>query len=206
MAEARQRQAAAVAPLLNSAHLQVFEDFRKTMQLHNDAFQAISLPYRQLAASMQAWQGILANSIVTEFKRTVVSAVEISINFERPQIVIPTMLEETLIDVPAKQNGADRNGPLTVSIDQFGSFIIGNRRMVRANAKTSRHGQLLKLLEQNKGHLVTKDDVKASILRTADPTQIMKDLNKELNSLGLKLVYEVYPLQGWVYKGVITQQ
>ena len=205
LAEAQQQQARYLTAALSSFNTKIFEDLRKTLNLYDDVFKAITLPSLQLIEATQAWQKILANSITAQLQQSIIRSLEIKINFELPRVYIPSTLEEAVIEAPANQPELAENNLLSVTIDQFGSFIIGGQKIVRANANSSRHGKLLSMLEVNKGQMVSKDDIKAS-LKVGDPKQIMKDLKKELRQLGFKLDYEPYRYQGLVYHGIVHRQ
>ena len=205
LAEAQQQQAGYLTAALSSVNTQIFEDLRKTLNLYDDVFKAITLPSLQLIEATHAWQKILANSITAQLQQSIIKSLEIKINFELPRVYIPSALEEALIEAPTDQPALAENNLLSVTIDQFGSFVIGGQKIVRANANSSRHGKLLSMLEDNKGQMVSKDDIKAN-LKVGDPKQIMKDLKKELRQLGYRLDYDPYRYQGLVYHGIVHRQ
>lgn len=205
LAEAQQQQARYLTAALSSVNTKIFEDLRKTLNLYDDVFKAITLPSLQLIEATQAWQKILANSITAQLQQSIIRSLEIKINFELPRVYIPSSLEEALIKASTDQPALAENNLLSVTIDQFGSFVIGGQKIVRANANSSRHGKLLSILEDNKGRIVSKDDIRANI-KVGDPRQIMKDLKKELRQLGYRLDYEPYRSQGLVYHGIVHHQ
>lgn len=201
LTETQQRQAELIANAVKPFNDHAFTNLRQTLAVHNKAFQSIAFPSPQFLSSITAWQKTFNNTIVADLKRLADSAVTFRLNFEASQLIMPELLEEAdVIDVVETESKL-----LTVTIDRFGSFQIGEHKLVRANANSSRHGKLLKYLEDNKGEMVSNTDIKRHI-RVGTPLQVMKDLKRDLRLFGYRIDYVRYRGQGLVYYGVIRKQ
>lgn len=201
LTEAQQQQAQLLANMVKPINEHAFTNLRQTLAVHSKAFQSIAFPSQQLLSSITVWQKTLHNSVIADLKRSANSAVTFHLNFETPQLLMPELLEEAdVIDVIETEPKL-----LTVTIDRFGSFQIGDHKIVRANANSSRHGKLLKYLENNKDEMISNSDIKENI-KVGTPAQVMKDLKKELRLLGYSVDYVRYRGQGLVYHGIINKQ
>lgn len=167
---------------------------------------SLVLPYKQMAALVQPWQAMFAASIGAELQKSVAKSLAISFKFDLPRFYAPPIgLVEPAIEDEVEIVPLVHDGKLEVTVDQFGQFSFGGQRIPRANANTSRHGQLLSMLEGNKGELISKRQIKEH-LKVTSSEQVLKDLKKDLRALGFKMDYKPYPRQGIVYKGIIRKQ
>lgn len=185
----------------------LFTQVEQAQADYRDLFKLVSTQNRQIVDSIMTWHKMLANSITAEFQKSLKELLELKINFELPVIhLTPILVEGSVINEDsASAPIAVNSGILELSIDQFGQYTIGDHKITRANAKTSRHGQLLNLLEGKRGQLVSKEQIKDE-LKLTNADQVLKDLKKELRLLGYRINYTRYRGQGLVYQGVIRKQ
>ncbi|HEX8182190.1 MAG TPA: hypothetical protein VF575_01155 [Candidatus Saccharimonadales bacterium] len=203
IAEAQQRQVAAIMPRISSITVPIFKEFRRTMLFHGAAFRSVSMPYTQLNQSITAWQKVLSSSLITGFQQSTFGSIPFVINFETPDILMPRQLEQAVIADESLQLPDSTN--LTVSIDQYGNFVINQHTMYRANANTSEHGKLLHLLESRKDEFIKNDELRAHF-KAGSVREIMKNLKKDMRESGYRLDYDRHRRQGLVYHGIIHRQ
>ena len=153
---------------------------------------------RQLAQMVYAHTEV-ARSLAESFRRLTLPTLQLNFWFtQRPWPEVDVESDILEIDAPS-------TAYMTVTADQYGRQTIDGKRTDRANAITSRHGQLLQWFEANRDELVSEYEMK-NYLKVKDPKQVMRDLKKELRLLGYQLSYERIKRQGVIYRGVIRRQ
>ena len=172
----------------------------KQIRAMNEAIHAATAPLLEMQKSIQ----FIADTMAKQFDDVFKNATRIKFNFDFYSPPATTTertisLDSTYVVAPVG------GGLLDIRFDDHGFVWLNNHKIVRANARSSRHGKLLRLFEESKGEIVSNDQIKSQ-LKVTNPKQVLKDLKAELRRLGYDLKYTPLPRQGRVYEGVIKKQ
>lgn len=181
------------------------------VQMYKPVLEALDQHNKLMLSAIQASMAPiievqeLAKKLAEQMALTVDSSLKIALrfnfsNFPVPEVTTKTIQLKSTYVVKPKDNEL-----LEVISDQYGYFWLSGQKINRANATTSRHGQLLRLFEDTKGQIVSDGQIKQH-LKVTNPKQVLKDLKSELRRLGYDLRYKPLPRQGRVYEGVIKKQ
>jgi hypothetical protein len=184
-----------------------------TIQLHKPVLEALDQHNKLMLSAIQASMAPiievqeLAKKLADQMSLTLNSSLKTALlfNFNLNNYPVPEPTTKTIqlkSTYVVKPRG---NEFLEVISDQYGHFWLGGRKINRANAISSRHGQLLRIFEDTKGQIVSDVQIKQQ-LKVTNPKQVLKDLKSELRKLGYDLKYKPLPRQGRVYEGVIKKQ
>ncbi len=183
--------------------VQVYKPLFETFDQHNklmlSAIQASMAPIIEVQE--------LAKRLAEQMSLTVNTSLKTALRFNLNLNSYPVS-ESTAKTISMKSTYVVKpkeNELLQITSDRYGYFWLGGQKINRANATSSRHGQLLRLFEDTKGQIVSDGQIKQE-LKVKNPKQVLKDLKSELRRLGYDLKYKPLPRQGRVYEGVIKKQ
>lgn len=183
--------------------IQMYKPLLETFDQHNklmlSAIQASMAPIIEVQE--------LAKRLAEQMSLTVNASLKTALRFNLNLSDYP-LSEPSTKTIQLKSTYAVKsndNELLQITSDKYGYFWLGGQKINRANATTSRHGQLLRLFEDTKGQIVSDGQIKQQ-LKVTNPKQVLKDLKSELRKLGYDLKYKPLPRQGRVYEGVIKKQ
>ena len=174
-------------------------NFKQIRAMH-EAVQAATAPLLEIQNTIK----LVADAMSKQLNDVAKMATLVKFNFDF--YAQPARATERVVAVESTYTVLPRSDALlSVRFDEHGFVWLNNQKIVRANARSSRHGQLLRLFEENKGSLVTDSQIKER-LKVVNPKQVLKDLKSELRRLGYDIKYTPLPRQGRVYDGVIKKQ